>query len=71
MQPDDAKSVTVPIVPKITGEIEVEVASIFQTKPFGDLWVNNGADSVIRKLHVVVSMFTKRQIFFRLRTAEV
>lgn len=70
VQPDDAKSVTVPIVPKITGEIEVEVASIFQTKLFGDSWVNNAADAVRRKLVVVVRMFL-RQIFFRLRTAEL
>lgn len=48
--PNDARSVAVPIVPKRTGEVEVEVASIFQT------WFRNAGDSVRRKLLVVVSM---------------
>lgn len=47
--PDDAKSVAVPIVPKRTGEVEVEVASVFRSE-----WQNT-ADSVRRRLFVVVS----------------
>ena len=47
--PNDARSVAVPIVPKRTGEVEVEVASVVQSQ-----W-RNIADSVIRKLFVVVS----------------
>ena len=48
--PNDARSVAVPIVPKRTGEVEVEVASVVQSRQW-----QNTADSVIRKLFVVVS----------------
>ena len=48
--PNDASSVAVPIVPKRTGEVEVEVASVVQSRQW-----QNTADSVIRKLFVVVS----------------
>lgn len=54
--PNDAKSVSVAIVPKIIGEIEVEVASVFKVKLGDALIINAAADSVRRKLLVVVRM---------------
>ena len=50
---NDARSVAVPIVPKRTGEVDVEVVSVFQ---------HHTADSVVRKLFVVVSMETLNRI---------
>ena len=54
--PNDARSVAVPIFPKIIGEVEIKVSSIFQLK-FGDLnvYVNGAGDSVTRRLLVEVS----------------
>ena len=55
--PKDAKSVSVAIVPKIIGEIEVEVASVFKVK-LGYAFFSAVADSVTRKLLVVVRMIS-------------
>ena len=53
--PNDARSVTVPIFPKIAGEVNIEVSSVFELK-FGDYYLSVGADSVRKGLLVEVSV---------------
>ncbi|PFX26602.1 cobra venom factor-like [Stylophora pistillata] len=54
LQPNDAKSVAVPIIPKTAREIEIEVSSILEVKKEGEVfWDTRGVDVVQRKLLVV------------------
>ena len=59
--PNDARSVAVPIVPKRTGEIFLEVSSIFEVKDY-TTYLSSARDTVIKKLFVVVRTF---DFFFR------
>ncbi|XP_067056513.1 complement C3-like [Acropora muricata] len=52
LQPNEAKSVVAPIVPKRTGEIPIQVDAVFQIK-FNGNFLNTFGDSVKRKLLVV------------------
>ena len=53
--PNDARSVTVPIFPKIVGEVDIEVSSVFELN-LGDSYLSVGADSVRKRLLVEVSV---------------
>lgn len=52
--PNDARSVTVPIFPKIVGEVDIEVSSVFGLN-FGGSYLSAVADSVRKRLLVEVS----------------
>ena len=52
-QPNDARSVAVPIIPKTAGKIEIEVTSILEI--IEGNWESREADAVKRELLVVVS----------------
>lgn len=57
-QPNDARSVAVPIIPKTAGKIEIEVTSILEIKEGNkDFWEKREVDAVKRELLVVVSEF--------------
>ncbi|KAK2565794.1 Complement C3 [Acropora cervicornis] len=62
LQPNEAKSVVAPIVPKRTGEIPIQVDAVFQIK-FNGNFLNTFGDSVKRKLLVVVG-FLKLAYYF-------
>lgn len=55
--PNAARSVTVPVLPKRTGEVEVEVSAIFQLEVFTNTYINVGGDTVRRKIFVEVSVY--------------
>ena len=57
--PNAARSVTVPVLPKRTGEVEVEVSAIFQVKFLTNTYANNAGDSVRRKLLVEVGVYVQ------------
>lgn len=65
LQPNEAKSVVAPIVPKRTGEIPIQVDAVFQIK-FNGNFLNTFGDSVKRKLLVVVRIIIKCAVFFQL-----
>ena len=65
LQPNEAKSVGAPIVPKRTGEIPIQVDAVFQIK-FNGNFLNTFGDSVKRKLLVVVRIIIKCAVFFQL-----
>ncbi|RMX42632.1 hypothetical protein pdam_00010273 [Pocillopora damicornis] len=53
-QPNDARSVAVPIIPKTAGKIEIEVTSILEIKEGNkDFWEKREVDAVKRELLVV------------------
>ena len=57
--PNAARSVTVPVLPKRTGEVEVEVSAVFQDKIFTNTYANYAGDSVRRKLLVEVGVYVQ------------
>lgn len=67
LQPNEAKSVVAPIVPKRIGEIPIQADAVLQFRSNLDgNFMNLFGDSVRRKLLVVVRIIIKCAVFFQL-----